>query len=63
MAAAWQWGLSGPPAPAPWNRFGALLEKRGDLRGALEAYRKSLAVEWNQPPIMNAVRRLETQVQ
>jgi beta-galactosidase len=61
MAAAWQWGLSGPPAPAPWNRFGALLEKRGDLRGALEAYRKSLVVEWNQPPIMEARRRLEQQ--
>jgi tetratricopeptide (TPR) repeat protein len=62
MAAAWQWGLSGPPAPAPWNRFGALLEKQGDLRGALEAYRKSLEVEWNQPPIMEARRRLEALV-
>jgi len=25
----------------------------------LEAYKKSLQIEWNQPPVMEAVRRLE----
>jgi len=47
------------PHPRHGIGFGALLEKRGDFRGALEAYRKSLETEWNQPPIMEARRRLE----
>lgn len=59
LEAAWMWGLSGFPAYLAWNRFGEILEKRGDARGALEAYRKSLEIEWNQPPTLNAVRRLE----
>jgi predicted TPR repeat methyltransferase len=50
------------PAYLAWNRFGEILEKRGDLRGALEAYRKSLEIEWNQPPTLEARRRLEAAV-
>jgi hypothetical protein len=62
LEAAWTWGLSGLPAYLAWNRFGEILEKRGDLRGALEAYRKSLEIEWNQPPTLEARRRLEAAV-
>jgi len=58
LESAWTWGLSGLPTYMPWNRYGEILEKRGDLRGALEAYKKSLEIEWNQPPIIEAVRRL-----
>ncbi len=59
LESSWNWGLSGLPAPTPWNRYGEILEKRGDRRGALAAYKKSLEIEWNQPPVMEAVRRLE----
>ena len=31
---------------------------RGDEKGALEAYTRSLVVEWNQPPIIEAKSRL-----
>jgi hypothetical protein len=61
LSAAWAWGISSCPAAMPWNRMGEILEKRGDGRGALEAYQKSLEIEWNQPPIMDARRRLEAQ--
>jgi len=62
LEAAWMWGISSCRATMPWNRIGEILEKRGDKRGALEAYVKSLGIEWNQPPIMDARRRLESQV-
>ena len=54
------WTISGPRQPLPWNRIGEILEKRKELRGALEAYKKSLRIEWNQPPTMDAVKRLES---
>ncbi len=54
------WAGNGPRLPLPWNRIGEILERRGDPAGALEAYKKSLETEWNQPPIMEARRRLET---
>ncbi len=59
LQAAWAWGISPLRASTPLNRTGEILEKRGDLRGALEAYIKSLEIEWNQPPIMDARRRIE----
>ncbi len=58
--AYWLWSLSGPRNPLPWNRIGEILERRKDLRGALNAYKKSIQIEWNQPPTMEAVRRLES---
>ena len=61
LGAAWAWGISPCRAAMPWNRIGEILEKRGDRRGALEAYVKSLEIEWNQPPIMDARRRLEAE--
>ena len=48
--------------PFPWNRIGEILEKRKDLRGALNAYKKSLKSEWNQPPTIEAVKRLEATI-
>jgi hypothetical protein len=56
------WAATGPRLPLPWNRIGDILERRKDLAGALEAYKKSLETEWNQPPIMEARRRLEAVV-
>jgi tetratricopeptide (TPR) repeat protein len=53
------WSLSGPRQPLPWNRMGEIHEKRKQTRPALDAYRKSLEIEWNQPPVMDAIRRLE----
>jgi hypothetical protein len=60
LDAAWAWGISPLRATMPLNRTGEILEKRGDVRGALEAYVKSLELEWNQPPVMDAIRRLES---
>lgn len=57
-----QWTASNPQTPLPWNRLGQLLEKRKDYKGALEAYTRSLKVEWNQPPAIEAKVRLERQL-
>ena len=57
-----QWTASDPRTPLPWNRLGELLEKRKDYKGALEAYTRSLKVEWNQPPAIEAKVRLEKQL-
>jgi hypothetical protein len=54
------WIYSGPRSPMPYNRVAEMLEKKKDLKGALDNYRESLKVEWNQPPVMDAVRRLES---
>ena len=54
-----QWTGSGARTPVPWNRLGAILEKRKDYKGALEAYNQSLKVEWNQPPTIEAKARME----
>jgi len=54
-----QWAEAGAVSPVPYNRLGELLERRKEYPGALEAYRRSLEVEWNQPPVIEAVRRLE----
>jgi hypothetical protein len=53
------WAESGALTPLPYNRTGQILEKRQDYQGALDAYRKSLQIEWNQPPIIEAKTRLE----
>ena len=60
LAAYQAWVLAGAATPLPYNRIGEILEKRKDFKGALEAYTKSLKVEWNQPPIIEAKTRLET---
>jgi tetratricopeptide (TPR) repeat protein len=53
------WARAGAKTPLPYNRLGEILEKRKDYRGALDAYGRSLQVEWNQPPIIEARKRLE----
>ena len=53
------WIKAGAKTPLPYNRVGQILEQRKDDRGALEAYVRSLQIEWNQPPIIEARRRLE----
>jgi Tfp pilus assembly protein PilF len=57
-----QWTASNPQTPLPWNRLGQLLEKRKDYKGALEAYTRSLKVEWNQPPAIEAKIRMEAKL-
>ena len=53
------WVAAGAATPLPYNRIGEILEKRKDYKGALEAYAKSLALEWNQPPIIEAKSRVQ----
>lgn len=58
LAACQAWAAAGARTPLPYNRIGAILERRKDEKGALEAYTKSLEIEWNQPPIIEAKSRL-----
>lgn len=53
------WIQAGAKTPLPYNRVGEILERKKDYRGALDAYVRSLQVEWNQPPIIEARKRLE----
>jgi cytochrome c-type biogenesis protein CcmH/NrfG len=56
------WVQAGARTPLPYNRIGEILENRKDFAGALDAYTKSLKVEWNQPPIIMAKKRVEDAV-
>jgi hypothetical protein len=56
------WVQAGARTPLPYNRIGEMLENRKDFAGALEAYSSSLKVEWNQPPIITAKKRVEDAV-
>jgi uncharacterized protein YecT (DUF1311 family) len=62
LAAYKAWAASGARTPLPYNKIGQMLEKQGDAKGALDAYTKSLEVEWNQPPIIEAKSRLTLQL-
>lgn len=53
------WAAAGATTPLPYNRIGEILEKRKDYRGALEAYTKSIEIEWNQPPTIIAKSRVQ----
>jgi Tfp pilus assembly protein PilF len=53
------WIYSGPRTPMPYNRIAEILEKRKDFKDASEYFKESLKIEWNQPPVIEAVRRLE----
>jgi hypothetical protein len=59
LAAYRAWAAAGAKTPLPYNRIGEILEKRKDNARALEAYQRSLQIEWNQPPIIEAKKRLE----
>lgn len=58
LATCQAWAATHPRTPLPYNKIGAMLQRKGDNQGALEAYTKSLEVEWNQPPIIEAKSRL-----
>ena len=62
LAAYKAWAASGARTPLPHNKIGQILERQGDAKGALEAYTRSLEIEWNQPPIIEAKSRLTQQV-
>jgi tetratricopeptide (TPR) repeat protein len=52
------WAQAGARTPLPFNKIGAILERRKDYRGALDAYTRSLEIEWNQPLAIEAKQRL-----
>jgi len=54
-----RWLKACPENYQAYNMLGQYLEKKGRLAEALAAYRKSLQIEWNQPPTGAAVNRLE----
>ena len=56
------WAATSPRTPLPYNKIGQILERLGDTKGALEAYTRSLEIEWNQPPIIEAKSRLMLRV-
>jgi len=57
-----KWIQAMPENYQAYNTLGKYLEKKGRLADALAAYRKSLEIEWNQPPTGVAVNRLEKQL-
>jgi hypothetical protein len=59
LSAYQAWAAAGARTPLPFNRIGEILEGRKDFKKALEAYTRSLEIEWNQPPIILAKSRLE----
>jgi hypothetical protein len=59
LAAYKAWTDSLPRTPLPYNKIGQILERQADFKGALDAYTKSLEIEWNQPPIIEAKSRLQ----
>jgi hypothetical protein len=59
LAAYKAWVKAGAYTPLPYNRIGLILENRKDYKAALEAYTRSLRIEWNQPPIIEKKARLE----
>jgi len=58
LAAYSAWAAAGARSPLPYNKVGEIHERRGNDKAALEAYSKSLEVEWNQPQIIEAKSRL-----
>jgi hypothetical protein len=44
------------------NTLGQFLENHGQPEAALTEYKKSLEIEWNQPPTIEAAKRLEKRV-
>ena len=48
-----------PASTENWNLLGQLHIDRKDKSGALEAYRKSLSIQPNQPDTMTKVQKLQ----
>ena len=55
-----QWMAADPKNYQPYNTLGAFLEQHGQTEEALKLYKRSLEIEWNQPPTAEAVRRLDS---
>ena len=53
------WAAAGPNTYIPYNRIGQIYEARKQYKQALEAYTRSLQIEWNQPPTIEAKSRME----
>jgi len=58
LAAYRRWAAAAAQTPLPYNKIGEILERRGDDQAALDAYTRSLDIEWNQPPVIEAKARL-----
>ena len=48
-----------PASTENWNLLGQLHIDRKDKRKALQAYRKSLSIQPNQPAVMTRVQKLQ----
>jgi Tfp pilus assembly protein PilF len=55
-----RWMAADPKNYQPYNALGAFLEQHGQAEEALKLYKRSLEIEWNQPPTAEAVRRLDS---
>jgi len=53
------WADAGATTTLPFNKIGEILERKGDMKGALDAYRQSFCLDWKQPQIIKAKFRLE----
>jgi hypothetical protein len=56
-----RWSTALPDSYQAYNTLARFLEGTGKLPEALAAYRQSLVLEWNQPPTIRAIERLEKQ--
>jgi tetratricopeptide (TPR) repeat protein len=61
-ALARKWIAAMPKSYEAHNMLGQLLEKDGKFADALKEYRESLRLEWNQPPIVEAAKRVQQKV-
>lgn len=57
-----QWMTADPLNYQPYNTLAAFLEQKGKPEEALKLYKRSLEIEWNQPPTAEAVRRLDKEL-
>ncbi len=57
-----KWMAADGRNPQPYNVLAAYLESKGQKEEALKLYKQSLQIEWNQPPVGEAVRRLEKEL-
>jgi hypothetical protein len=57
-----KWIAAMPKSYEAHNMLGQLLEKDGKFPDALKEYRESLRLEWNQPPIVEAAKRVQQKV-
>ncbi len=61
-ALARKWIAAMPKSYEAHNMLGQLLEKQEKFADALKEYRESLRLEWNQPPIVEAAKRVQEKV-